>query len=134
MISLTDISVKITREMEIHMKTQLEQIGTSSTGLKENIAAFLAMLLAPVTSIIFLIIEKDSKFVKFYAMQTTLLSIAMPILSFLCGFIPVIGIPIRYALPALSGVIYIIFIFKTLQGKYALLPILGQYSYNYSEQ
>lgn len=46
--------------------------GKSSTGLDENIAGALAYVLGFVTGIFFLVVEKNSKFVKFHALQSTI--------------------------------------------------------------
>ena len=41
-----------------------------SSGLPENVAGALAYALGPVTGVLFLVLEKKSKFVRFHAMQS----------------------------------------------------------------
>ena len=50
----------------------MEKKERSSTGLDENVAGFLCYLFGFVTGIVFLVVEKESRFVKFHAMQSTI--------------------------------------------------------------
>jgi len=50
------------------------QTAKSSTGLDENIAALLSYVATWVSGLIFFLIEKDSRLVRFHAMQSILLS------------------------------------------------------------
>ena len=54
------------------MNAELSGLDKSSTGLDPNLAAALAYLLGFLTGILFLVIEKDSKFVRFHALQSTM--------------------------------------------------------------
>ena len=68
--------------------------GTTSTGLAPNVAGALAYLLGPITGILFLVIEKENRFVRFHAMQSTVLCVAWIIVSFGLTFltaVPVLG-------------------------------------------
>ena len=53
------------------------QVAKSSTGLDENIAALLSYILGWVSGLIFFLIEKDSKFVRFHAMQSILFNVVV---------------------------------------------------------
>jgi len=53
----------------------------SSTGLDENIAALLSYVFGWVSGLIFFLIEKDSRLVRFHAMQSILLSAAAFVMS-----------------------------------------------------
>src|SRR6185436_13061927 len=53
------------------------QATKSSTGLDENIAALLAYLFGWVSGLVFFLIEKDSKLVRFHAMQSILLNVVI---------------------------------------------------------
>lgn len=52
----------------------------SSTGLDHNVAGLLCYLLGWVTGLIFFFMEKDSKFVKFHAMQSIIVFGALTVL------------------------------------------------------
>lgn len=50
---------------------------SGGTGLEPNVAALLAYLFGWLGGLIFYLIEKDNKFVRFAAMQSILLNVAM---------------------------------------------------------
>jgi uncharacterized membrane protein len=70
------------------------QTAKSSTGLDENIAALLSYVFGWVSGLIFFLMEKDSRLVRFHAMQSILLNavalvigFALMIVWFVLGFI-----------------------------------------------
>ena len=97
----------------------------SSTGLEENVAGFFCYLLGFITGIIFLVVEKKSSFVKFHAMQSTITFLSLFIISFILGFIPIIGLLV-YLIWILSLILWLVLMIKALQGKRYLLPIVGK--------
>jgi uncharacterized membrane protein len=109
---------------------------TQGTGLSPNVAGALAYLLGPITGIIFLVIEKNDRFVRFHAMQSTVLwvawFIASIVLSVLSGAIPVIGWIFGFLLSivmAIGGVIlWLLLMFKAYQGQEWELPWVGQFA------
>src|SRR5699024_12460538 len=56
--------------------------GNSSIGLDENVAAVLAYLATFISGIIFLFVEKKSEFVRFHAIQSTVLFVGIWVLRF----------------------------------------------------
>lgn len=54
---------------------------SSTTGLPDNLAGALTYLLGPVTGIVFLVWEKQSRFVRFHAMQSLLVGVVLIILN-----------------------------------------------------
>src|ERR1043165_8917681 len=51
------------------------QVAKSSTGLDENIAALLSYIAGWISGLVFFLIEKDSRLVRFHAMQSLLLNV-----------------------------------------------------------
>jgi uncharacterized membrane protein len=49
----------------------------SSTGLDANIAAALSYLFGLISGIVFFVVENDSRFVKFHALQSMMVSVAV---------------------------------------------------------
>ena len=45
-------------------------LGKSSTGLQPNLAALLSYVAGILTGVIFFLIEKENKFIRFHAMQS----------------------------------------------------------------
>jgi uncharacterized membrane protein len=98
----------------------------SSTGLDVNLAAALTYVLGFVTGIVFLLIEKDSKFVRFHAMQSTLVFLAVMILNVVINVIPFIGWMLSvFLLWPLSVALWLVLIFKAFQGEKFKLPYFG---------
>jgi uncharacterized membrane protein len=97
----------------------------SSTGLEENVAGFFCYLLGFITGIIFVVVEKKSSFVKFHAMQSTITFLSLFIISFILGFIPVLGLLV-YPIWILSLILWLLLMIKALQGERFSLPIVGK--------
>ncbi len=111
-------------------------LGTTSMGLQPNVAAALAYVLTVLTGILFYVIEKENKFVRFHAMQAILLGaawivlwIALAILMMMLVFIPFIGWiinAIAYLAVGLGGlVLWLLLIFKAFKGERFKLPVIG---------
>ena len=100
----------------------MEERGRSSTGLDENVAGLLCYLLGFITGIIFLIVEKESRFVKFHAKQSTITFLGIFVILILFGWVPLIGLLIW----VFSLILWLLLMVKALQGKRYLLPIVGK--------
>lgn len=100
-------------------------VSKSSTGMSENLAALLSYVLGFITGIIFFVIEKESKFVKFHAMQSILVSAALMVLSFVLGFIPIIGWIALILLGPVSFVLWILLMVKAYKYVWFKLPVVG---------
>ena len=102
--------------------------GKSSTGLNANIAGLLAYTLGVISGVIFLLIEKDNKFVKFHAMQTIVFSITMFILNTVLLFIPVIGGALIPLVQIGGLVLWIVLMVKAYKGEWFQLPVIGGFA------
>lgn len=100
-------------------------VSKSSTGMSENLAALLSYVLGFITGIIFFVIEKESRFVKFHAMQSILVSAALMVLSFVLGFIPFIGWIALILLGPVSFVLWILLMVKAYKYVWFKLPVVG---------
>ena len=98
----------------------------SSTGLDANIAGALAYLLGFLSGIAFLVLEKDSRFVKFHAVQSIIVSVGWIVGQVLFTAIPVIGwfllLPIWWVV---GFVLWVFLMFKAFQGERYKLPFVG---------
>jgi uncharacterized membrane protein len=94
----------------------------SSTGLEENVAGFFCYLLGFVSGIVFLVVEKESSFVKFHARQSTVTFLILLVISLVFGWIPVIGFLVFLSIL----IIWLFLMVKALQGERYMLPIVGK--------
>jgi uncharacterized membrane protein len=97
----------------------------SSTGMDENVAGLLTYVLGLFTGILFLILEKKSRFVKFHAMQSILVSAVLILLNMILGFIPIIGWLVSILVAPLSFILWLFLMFQAYKGKWYKLPYLG---------
>lgn len=97
----------------------------SSTNLNENVAGLLCYLGSFVTGIIFLILEKKSKFVRFHAMQSIVFFGGLVVIRFILDYVPFGGI-INMLLGLLGFIMWIIFMVKAYQNEYFKFPVTGQ--------
>ena len=89
----------------------------SSTGLEANIAGLLCYVLGWVSGLVFVLIEKESKFVRFHAYQSVYVFGALTVAGILLGWIPVIGVVISSLIWVLWLVLLIILMVKAYQGE-----------------
>lgn len=104
----------------------------SSTGLDENIAGLLSYVLGWVTGLVFFLIEKDSKFVKFHAMQSIITFVALSIVLIIVQLIPFIGWTLATIVSLLMIVVWIILMIKAYQGEKFKLPVVGDLAEKWS--
>lgn len=99
----------------------------TSTGMNANVAAAASYFLGFITGIVFLLMEKDNKFVRFHAMQSTLLFVAIVVIDVLLQMVPILGalVVLFLVIPA-SAVLWLVLMFKAYQGEEFSLPIVGR--------
>ena len=97
----------------------------SSTGMEENVAGLLCYLFGWITGLIFLLIEKESKFVRFHAIQSIVVFGAYTVLMIILRIIPVIGWILGTIVGIVAFIFWIILMVKAYQGAMFKLPISG---------
>lgn len=127
------------------------QTAKSSTGLDENVAALLSYLFGWVSGLIFFLLEKDSRLVRFHAMQSILLNAVGAVVGFvlwIASFVlAIIGAMIADALGSLIWILVtlifvafglalfiaaILCLVKAYQGQYFKLPVIGNFAEKFS--
>jgi uncharacterized membrane protein len=104
----------------------------SSTGMEENVAALLSYVLGWITGLIFFLIEKESKFVKFHAMQSIITFGALTILAIILTPIPLLGWVLGVIIWILEVVLWIVLMIKAYQGAKFKLPFIGDLAEKWS--
>ena len=113
-------------------------LGPTSMGMSPNVEAGLSYLFGWVTGLIFFLVEKQNRFVRFHAMQSLLFFGGLTVINILLNFIGGFGVPGLGVLAALVGVVgfvgWIVLLINGFQGKYFKLPIVGDYAEKYANQ
>ena len=102
-----------------------KDLGKTTTGIQPNVAALLTYILGWVSGLVFFLIEKENKFVRFHAMQSIVVFGALSILTIALGVVPGVGImlaPIVYIVELIAWVILMV---KAYQGEKFKLPVAG---------
>ena len=99
----------------------------TSTGLDANVSAALSYLVGFVTGIIFLLVEKENKFVRFHAMQSTLVFAGIVAIDILLQILPILGalVVVAVVIPC-SAFLWLLLMYKAYQGEEFKLPLVGQ--------
>lgn len=95
-------------------------LGKCSCGMQPNVAALLSYLLGWISGLIFFLIEKENKFVRFHAMQSLMLFGGLTVIA----IIPFVNLLVIILGP-LSFVLWIILMIKAYQGQMFKLPLVG---------
>ena len=102
-----------------------KDLGKTSMGMQPNLAALLSYVAGIITGVIFYLIEKENKFVRFHAMQSILVFGFFLIANAVLAFIPVIGWGLMPVLGILQLVVWILLMVKSYQGEMFKLPVVG---------
>ena len=97
----------------------------TSTGLEENVAGLLCYVLGWITGLVFFLIEKESKLVRFHALQSIIVFGILSIAVIVISWIPIIGGIIGALIGLLALVLWIILMIKAYQGEKFKLPWAG---------
>ena len=127
------------------------QAGKSSTGLDENIAALLSYVFGWVSGLVFFLIEKDSRLVRFHAMQSLLFNVLIAIVVFVLWIVFfVLFLIVSQISDVLSGIFglvatllwvvigigilvgWIMCLVKAYNRQYFKLPIIGNFAEKFS--
>ena len=102
-----------------------KDLGKTSVGMKADLAALLSYVAGIITGIIFYLLEKENKYVRFHAMQSILTFGFFFTLNIVLGFIPVVGWSFLPLVGVVQLVLWIILMIKAYQGEWFKLPIIG---------
>jgi len=116
--------------------------GATSMGMQPNVAAGLSYVLGWITGLVFFLVEKQNRFVRFHAMQSilffgglTVLNIVLNVISgFDIIFISGIAALLGYLIGIVGFVGWIVLLINGFQGKYFKLPVVGDYAERYANQ
>jgi uncharacterized membrane protein len=110
-----------------------EPSGKTGTGLEPNVAGVLCYALWWITGIIFLILEKEDKFVHFHALQSIFTFGPITVAAIIVGYIPFIGWILGSLLWILGFILWIVLMVKAYQGQKYKIPVAGDIAENKSK-
>jgi uncharacterized membrane protein len=107
---------------------------STSTGIEPNVAAALSYILGLITGIIFLVLEKDNRYVRFHAAQSiavslvlVVISIGLSVLSTALVFVPILGLIVAFLLSVVlffgTFVLWVLLMWRAYQGREWEVPI-----------
>ncbi len=108
----------------------MENKSKTALGIDENIEGLLCYVLGFITGIVFLVMEKENKFIRFHAMQSIAVFLPLFVIGFFVMLIPFAGWAIGMLLWIAELVLWLLLMFKAYQGETYKLPIAG----NFAEQ
>ncbi len=108
------------------MNYQIPNTGQSSLGMAENVAGLLTYSAGIIAGIFFLTLEKESRFVKFHAMQSILFSLAYLSVALALRVVPVLGRILYMLLTPLGLIVWIVLMIKAYRHEYFELPLIGE--------
>ncbi|HEY2961996.1 MAG TPA: DUF4870 domain-containing protein [Pyrinomonadaceae bacterium] len=127
------------------------QTTKSSTGLDENVAALLSYVFGWLSGLIFFLIEKDSRLVRFHAMQSILFNVLIAIVGIVLWVVMFVLLLVSTQLPGIVGTLisliitlvwiafsvglliaWVMCLIKAYQSQYFKLPIIGNFAEKFS--
>ena len=109
-----------------------EPMDKTSTGLTENVAGLLCYVLGWVSGIVFILIERENKFVRFHAIPSIIvfgvLNVAGIVLGWILGWIPVLGSFVSAVIAILAFILWIVLMVKAYRGIKYKIPWAGDFA------
>jgi uncharacterized membrane protein len=99
----------------------------TSMGMGARTAGLLSYLGGWVTGLIFLLLKRENRFVRFHAMQSLIFFGAMSMVTAVFSQIPLLGF-IGDGLGFVSFICWIVLMVSAARGRYYKLPIIGDYA------
>ncbi|MEM7410318.1 MAG: DUF4870 domain-containing protein [Myxococcota bacterium] len=100
----------------------------SSTGLDSNIAGALCYALGFITGIVFLVIEREDRDVRFHAYQSLGVFFSIFVVSVVAGWVPLIGWLIALLLTPVTVILWLVLMIKAFQGEQWRVPVVGDWA------
>lgn len=99
----------------------------TSMGMKARTAGWLSYLFGWATGLLFLLLERENRFVRFHAMQSLLFFGALSIVGAVLNYIPYFGF-VSAGLFLVGFVCWIVLMVAAHRGRYYKLPVIGDYA------
>ena len=97
----------------------------TSSGLEANVAGLLCYVGWWISGLVFILIEKENKFVRFHALQSIIVFGILSVATGILTWIPFIGIVFGWIIGVLSFILWIVLMIKAYQGTRYKVPWAG---------
>ncbi len=114
----------------VEVRKMLNEVGKSSIGMDENVAAASSYAFLFLSGLFFLAIERKSHFVRFHALQGAVTLFVVFFLNILLAFIPNYGLFLAIGLWALNLLLIVNLFIKALAGEWYMVPVVGRFAEN----
>jgi uncharacterized membrane protein len=109
----------------------MDNVKKTSLGMDENVEGALCYVLGFITGIVFFVMEKDNKFVKFHAVQSIATFLPLMVIQWIISSL-FWSFSLMWLAPILSSllsliilILWLVLIMKAYQGEMFKLPIVG---------
>ncbi len=102
----------------------------TALGIDENVEGLLCYVLGFITGIVFLLLEKENKFVRFHAMQSLVTFLGLFVIVTVIGWVPIIGWLIALLARPLGLILWLLLMYKAYNGEIFKLPVVGDFAEN----
>ncbi len=123
--------VKAKARRKATVKATGKATGKTSTGLEPNVAGLLCYVFGWITGLVFLVLEKDNKFVRFHAVQSIIVFGAFNVVFIilwiftLIPYIWILFLVLIYLVGVFAFILWIILMLKAYAGEKFKLPVAG---------
>ena len=97
----------------------------STFGLDKNVACMMTYVLGWVSGLVFFLMEKKDKEVRFHALQSIIAFGAITVIQIVISRLPVVGWALSPVISLGTLVLWLVMLIKTYQGEKIVLPIIG---------
>jgi uncharacterized membrane protein len=104
-----------------------KKLGKTSTGMQPEVEALLSYVLGIISGIVIFLIEKENKYVRFHALQSIFISIALMVIQTVLA-ITVVGVLLIPFVGLVGLVLWVLLMIKSWQGERFKVPMIGDWA------
>jgi len=106
----------------------------TSMGMRARTAGLLCYLFGWVGGLVFFLLERENRFVRFHAIQSILFFGTMSILGWVCSYFPFVLFGLGGVVGLVSLIAWIVLMVAAHRGRYYKLPLFGYYAEKLANQ
>jgi uncharacterized membrane protein len=103
-------------------------MSTSSTGLPDNVANFLAYLFGWISGLVIFLLEKKNSSVQFHGAQSIVLFGSLTALNILLPIVPALGPLLMILIAPISMILWLVLLVMSLMDNAPRLPIIANFA------